>query len=321
MGFFTKKRNDYYPFGQLLPNRHGSSDSYRYGFQGQEKDDELKGEGNSLNYKYRMHDPRVGRFFAVDLLFKDYAYNSTYAFSENRVIDGVELEGAEFIYYKAYKRFEGVTIVVKTGDIDYENWALNAYHKITGEQFEYFPVHVVEGFDGRHYMFASEEEALIAQESDFDPEKRYTKEGLDALYQATDGIGMVMTGVSVKRQPLKGTRNPKVANAVNKGNKFHYDDLNGGKGKSGPNQLQEMYPDTEFRFTRRGEKGADVEVVGGKHPSEYSNSTWKPGNNYGDFKPNTPSGKRTFKSDIKKEKLPENTQELLYDPDKQILVN
>ena len=87
---------DYYPFGSLLPNRPGSSSYYRYGFQGQEKDDEVKGEGNSLNYKYRMHDPRVGRFFAVDPLFKQYEYNSPYAFSENRVIDGVELEGLEF---------------------------------------------------------------------------------------------------------------------------------------------------------------------------------------------------------------------------------
>ena len=79
----------------LVPNRHGSSNSYRYGFQGQEKDDELKGEGNSLNYTFRMHDPRVGRFFAVDPLFKDYPYNSPYAFSENRVIDAIELEGLE----------------------------------------------------------------------------------------------------------------------------------------------------------------------------------------------------------------------------------
>ena len=88
--------SDYYPFGMIVPSRHGKSESYRYGFQGQEKDDEIKGEGNSLNYTYRMHDPRVGRFFAVDPLFRDYPHNSPYAFSENRVIDGVELEGLEF---------------------------------------------------------------------------------------------------------------------------------------------------------------------------------------------------------------------------------
>jgi RHS repeat-associated protein len=78
-----------------VPNRHGATDSYRYGFQGQEKDDELKGEGNSLNYTFRMHDPRIGRFFARDPMFNSYPWNSPYAFSENRVIDGVELEGLE----------------------------------------------------------------------------------------------------------------------------------------------------------------------------------------------------------------------------------
>ncbi|MEC3906116.1 RHS repeat-associated core domain-containing protein [Tamlana sp. 2201CG12-4] len=87
--------NDYYSFGQLLPNRHGSSDSYRYGFQGQEKDDEVKGEGNSLNYTFRMHDPRVGRFLSVDPLAAKFAWFSPYQFSGNRVIDRIELEGAE----------------------------------------------------------------------------------------------------------------------------------------------------------------------------------------------------------------------------------
>jgi RHS repeat-associated protein len=66
-----------------------------FSFQGQEHDDEVKGDGNSVNYKYRMHDPKIGRFFAVDPLKKKYPHNSPYAFSENRVIDGVELEGLE----------------------------------------------------------------------------------------------------------------------------------------------------------------------------------------------------------------------------------
>lgn len=56
---------DYYPFGQLVPNRYASSNSYRYGFQGQEKDDEIKGEGNSINYTFRMHDPRISIFVSV----------------------------------------------------------------------------------------------------------------------------------------------------------------------------------------------------------------------------------------------------------------
>jgi len=78
-----------------VPNRSASSTAYRYGFQGEEKDDELKGEGNSINYKYRMHDPRVGRFFAVDPLTKKYPHYSPYSFSGNKVIHRVELEGLE----------------------------------------------------------------------------------------------------------------------------------------------------------------------------------------------------------------------------------
>jgi RHS repeat-associated protein len=91
----VKKRISLYSFGQLVPNRHGSSTAYRYGFQGQEMDNEIKGEGNSLNYTFRMHDPRVGRFFAVDPLEKKYPFYSPYQFSGNRVIDMVELEGLE----------------------------------------------------------------------------------------------------------------------------------------------------------------------------------------------------------------------------------
>ena len=79
----------------LIPNRFDSIDDYRYGFHGQEKDDEIKGEGNFLNYTFRMNDPRVGRFFAVDPLATKYPYYSPYQFSGNKLIHCIELEGLE----------------------------------------------------------------------------------------------------------------------------------------------------------------------------------------------------------------------------------
>jgi RHS repeat-associated protein len=94
----------------LLPNRHGSIDTYRYGFQGQEKDDEIKGEGNSINYKYRMHDPRVGRFFAVDPLTGKYPYYSPYQFSGNKVISAMELEGLEEVSMHAIKAMRDLSV-------------------------------------------------------------------------------------------------------------------------------------------------------------------------------------------------------------------
>jgi RHS repeat-associated protein len=90
--------NDYYPFGMLMPERsYDSAGQYRYGFQGQEKDNEIKGEGNSLNFAYRVHDPRLGRFLSVDPLTSSYPHNSPYAFSENRVTNSIELEGLEAV--------------------------------------------------------------------------------------------------------------------------------------------------------------------------------------------------------------------------------
>ncbi|MEM7161701.1 MAG: RHS repeat-associated core domain-containing protein [Bacteroidota bacterium] len=68
---------------------------YRYGFQGQEQDNEVKGQGNAVNYKYRMHDPRLGRFLSIDPLSKKYPHYTPYSFSGNKVIKFIELEGLE----------------------------------------------------------------------------------------------------------------------------------------------------------------------------------------------------------------------------------
>jgi hypothetical protein len=45
--------------------------------------------------QWRNHQPDIGRFFNIDPLADKYVH-SPYAFSENRVIDGVELEGLEW---------------------------------------------------------------------------------------------------------------------------------------------------------------------------------------------------------------------------------
>ncbi|PCH74748.1 MAG: hypothetical protein COB98_09910 [Flavobacteriaceae bacterium] len=100
----------------LLPNRHHNTPDYRYGFQGQEMDDEIKGEGNSLNYKYRMHDPRVGRFFAVDPLAAEYPDYSPYSFAGNKVIAYKELEGMEELI--ATLDDSGMPILRSTGGRD-----------------------------------------------------------------------------------------------------------------------------------------------------------------------------------------------------------
>jgi RHS repeat-associated protein len=114
------QNSDYSPFGVELDGR-SSVGSYRYGFQGQEMDDEVKGDGNAVNYKFRMHDPRLGRFFAVDPLASKYPHNSVYAFSENRVLDGLELEGLEYVTFNIEVRNGKVMNIETVKDYDLKN--------------------------------------------------------------------------------------------------------------------------------------------------------------------------------------------------------
>ena len=50
------------------------------------------------SFKWRNHQPDIGRFFNIDPLAEDYYYNSLYAFSENKVVAHREIEGLEAEY-------------------------------------------------------------------------------------------------------------------------------------------------------------------------------------------------------------------------------
>ena len=85
--------SDYYPFGMLQDARHGSKANYRYGFQGQEMDNEIKGEGNSLDLGARMFDPRVGRMFKTDIRFREYSWQSPYVYHRNSPVSLIDFNG------------------------------------------------------------------------------------------------------------------------------------------------------------------------------------------------------------------------------------
>ncbi len=60
---------NYYPFGMQqtgTADSYNLSSDYRYGYNGKEKDNEIKGEANSLDYGARIYDPRVGRWMCTD---------------------------------------------------------------------------------------------------------------------------------------------------------------------------------------------------------------------------------------------------------------
>ena len=72
---------DYYAFGMLMPGRSFSSGGYRFGFNGKENDNEVKGDGNQQDYGFRIYDPRLGKFLSVDPLTKKYPWYTPYHFA------------------------------------------------------------------------------------------------------------------------------------------------------------------------------------------------------------------------------------------------
>ncbi|MEO6902463.1 MAG: RHS repeat-associated core domain-containing protein [Bacteroidia bacterium] len=90
-----------------MPGRTFNNGSCRYGFNGKENDNEIKGNGNQQDYGARIYDPRLGRFFSVDPLFKKYPELTPYQFASNRPIDGVDLDGLEHVQYTYAKMPNG----------------------------------------------------------------------------------------------------------------------------------------------------------------------------------------------------------------------
>jgi RHS repeat-associated protein len=67
--------------------------AYRFGFNGQEKDDEIKGNGNSYDFGARMLDPRIGRWLALDPLAARYTSLSPYNFVANSPLAFIDPDG------------------------------------------------------------------------------------------------------------------------------------------------------------------------------------------------------------------------------------
>ena len=86
---------DYYPFGMIMPNRDFSIAGYRYGFNGKENDDEVKGAGNSLDFGARIYDSRLGRWLTLDPLAFKMPTHSPYNYALNNPLIIID-EGGKY---------------------------------------------------------------------------------------------------------------------------------------------------------------------------------------------------------------------------------
>jgi RHS repeat-associated protein len=98
----------------LMPGRKypAAGGLYRYGFNGKENDNEVKGEGNQQDYGMRIYDPRLVRFLSVDPLQDEYPELTPYQFASDNPITFIDRDGEE----AAYKMPDGSIYVQPPSD-------------------------------------------------------------------------------------------------------------------------------------------------------------------------------------------------------------
>ncbi len=83
--------SDYYPFGAPIHGRGYSSEGYRFGYNTQEKTDEIAGPGNHNTATFWEYDGRLGRRWNIDPVTKP--WESLYACLSNNPILMVDPDG------------------------------------------------------------------------------------------------------------------------------------------------------------------------------------------------------------------------------------
>ncbi|GAB4376921.1 MAG: hypothetical protein Kow0075_04660 [Salibacteraceae bacterium] len=98
--------------------------SYRFGFNGMERDDEVKGSGNSYDFGARIYDTRVGRWLSRDPLANKTADWSPYRFAFDNPIKYADGDGQFEVDPTFALKYPKVTLIIMNADKLYNNQPL-----------------------------------------------------------------------------------------------------------------------------------------------------------------------------------------------------
>src|SRR5438046_4665843 len=107
----------------MMPGRTYSTESgYRYGFNGKDNDNEVKGEGNQLDFNNRVYDPRLSKWLSTEPLQGKYPFASPYAFVLNNPISFVDPDGKDIIIgdYKNNAYWEALLVKTFSGKVEFK---------------------------------------------------------------------------------------------------------------------------------------------------------------------------------------------------------
>ena len=83
-----KKMNRFF-----ISEEKSSAGKYSYSFNGMEKDDEVKGSGNHLDFGARCYDSRLGRFMSIDRFDNKAPSRTPYSYGGNSPIYSIDING------------------------------------------------------------------------------------------------------------------------------------------------------------------------------------------------------------------------------------
>jgi RHS repeat-associated protein len=105
--------SDFYAFGSEMPGRDYSAATYRYGFNGKEKDNSGEWNNTIYDYGFRIYNPKIGKFLSVDPMTKTFPWYTPYQFAGNKPIAAIDLDGLE---EKLVVKFESIGAVFELED-------------------------------------------------------------------------------------------------------------------------------------------------------------------------------------------------------------
>lgn len=161
---------------------------YRYGFNGMERDDEIKGSGNSYTTEFRQYDPRLGRWLSLDPLMSKYPHFSPYIAFNNNPIYFVDPDGLEG---KPVTDIPDVSKLMGTqASTSQQVWNKRAYELIkSNTTFKYTARNIL----GK----ATRMEKLAQEKWNLSPVGGYNV-GLDFFSEETMGYNLAMNYVTSK---------------------------------------------------------------------------------------------------------------------------